>query len=61
MYQPVSQRDQALDRLSSEFTTVPTRVVVAVFLGYLDREDASLDSVVDASRRRIADACAVPG
>lgn len=59
MYEPVSRRDRALDQLSSEFPTVPVRVVIAVFLGYLDRE-RSLDQVLRASRQRIRDACAVP-
>lgn len=54
----MSQRDRALDQLTSEFPTISARVIVAVFLGYLSRCE-TLDAAVKATRARILDACLV--
>jgi hypothetical protein len=54
----MSQRDRALDQLTSEFPAVSAKVVVAMFLCFLDRTD-TLAAAVQATRERIIDACLV--
>ena len=54
----MSQRDRALEQLTSEFPNISARVIVAVFLGYLSRS-SSLADAVSATRERIHDACLV--
>jgi hypothetical protein len=49
-------RDQALNELTTEFYTVPVRIVIAIFQGYLDQY-ASVRAAVEATRARIIDAC----
>ena len=59
MYDQPSYRDHAFEQLTREFPDVSVRVVLAVFLRYLERE-RSLPMAIDATRARILDACAVP-
>lgn len=54
----MTKRDYALEQLTSEFPTISARVIVAVFLGYLQRTDTLADAV-QATRERIQDACLV--
>lgn len=54
----MSQRDRALEELTSEFPGISARVIVAMFLGYLQRTDTLADAV-RATRERILDACLV--
>lgn len=53
-----SRRDRAFEHLTAEFPAISVRVVLAMFLGYLEQTD-SLPAAVEATRERIADACAV--
>ena len=59
MYEQTSYRDHAFEQLTREFPEVSIRVVLAVFLRYLERE-RSLQLAIDATRARIMDVCAVP-
>lgn len=54
----MSARDRALDELTSEFPMLSAKVVVAIFLRYIDSTDSLADAVA-ATRERILDACAV--
>jgi len=54
----MTQRDRALEQLTSEFPLVSARVIVAMFLRYLELTD-TLAEAVAATRDRILDACAV--
>jgi hypothetical protein len=54
----MSQRDRALEQLTSEFPGISARVIVAVFIKYLDQCE-SLAAAVEATRARIKDACLV--
>jgi hypothetical protein len=49
-------RDRAVESLSSEFTGVPVRIVLSIFLGYLERLE-SVPAATEATRRRLIDAC----
>ncbi len=50
-------RDRALNDLTSEFSTVPVRIVIDVFTSYLECATSLATAVIDA-RARIVDACA---
>jgi hypothetical protein len=52
----LSSRDYALEQLTSEFPTISVRIIVKVFLRYLETCD-SLPSAVESTRARIIDAC----
>ncbi|GAB2464185.1 hypothetical protein [Jatrophihabitans fulvus] len=54
----MSQRDRALEELTSEFPLISAKVVVAMFLRYIEATD-TLAAAVAATRARIIDACAV--
>jgi hypothetical protein len=49
-------RDQALDQLTTEFSTIPVRIVIDVFRSYLERAE-SVPAAAEATRARIIDAC----
>jgi hypothetical protein len=49
-------RDQAFNRLTADFPTIPVRIVLDVFLSFLDRT-SSVPAAVDLTRERILDAC----
>lgn len=48
--------DQALDRLTTEFSGLPVRIVIAIFRGYL-AQVRSVSLATEATRQRIIDAC----
>lgn len=54
----MSKRDRALEDLTSEFPGISARVIVAMFLCFLQRTDTLADAVT-ATRERILDACLV--
>ena len=56
MPRPLNQSDQALNDLTSEFVTVPVRIVIDIFRSYLDRT-GSVAAAAAATRARIIDAC----
>ena len=59
MNEPHSARAQAFENLTREFPDVPVRVVITIFLRYLEHGH-TLARAVEATRYRIRDACAVP-
>lgn len=56
MFVVTSDRDQALEELSSEFVAIPARITVHVFLSYL-RVLHNVAAAKSATRARIRDAC----
>ena len=56
MTRPSANRDEALNELTTEFYTVPVRIVVDIFRSYLERV-GSVAAASAATRARLIDAC----
>ncbi|WP_375478507.1 hypothetical protein [uncultured Jatrophihabitans sp.] len=56
IHESITLRDHAFNRLTTDFPDIPVRIVLDVFLSFLDRT-SSVSAAVDLTRERILDAC----